>query len=95
MPTDHFCRVLYPEHRRRPLRDLDVPASNFDKPRFRFLTRPHMVQQHLTTSELSLGVIEVAVVSFKRALLSEGILHVEQAENPEPRLEPALSYENA
>ena len=40
---------------------------------------PNLALQHLTTNEPSLDMIEVAIVSFKRVLLSEGLIPEEEA----------------
>jgi uncharacterized protein YqhQ len=68
---------------------LKYTASNLDKPWIRFMIQPNLALQHLTTNEPSLDMIEVAIVSFKRVLLSEGILTADEAEIPEPRPEAA------
>lgn len=64
---------------------LKYTASNLDKPWIRFMIQPNLALQHLTTNEPSLDMIEVAIVSFKRVLLSEGIVEEEDAEIPAPR----------
>ena len=70
---------------------LKYTASNLDKAWIRFMIRPNLALQHLTTNEPSLDMIEVAIVSFKRVLLSEGILREEEAKIPEPQPEVAHS----
>ncbi|MDE2854900.1 MAG: DUF1385 domain-containing protein [Chloroflexota bacterium] len=70
---------------------LKYTASNLDKAWIRFMIRPNLALQHLTTNEPSLDMIEVSIVSFKRVLLSEGILREEEATIPEPRPEAAHS----
>ena len=64
---------------------LKYTASNLDKPWIRFMIKPNLALQHLTTNEPSLDMIEVAIVSFKRVLLSEGIIPEEEAAIPDPR----------
>ena len=68
---------------------LKYTASNLDKPWIRFMIKPNLALQHLTTNEPSLDMIEVAIVSFKRVLLSEGMIPLEEAEIPEARPEAA------
>ena len=70
---------------------LKYTASNLDKAWIRFMIRPNLALQRLTTNEPSLDMIEVAIVSFKRVLLSEGIIPAEEAEIPLPRPEAAHS----
>ncbi len=66
---------------------LKYTAANLDKPWIRFMIQPNLALQHLTTNEPSLDMIEVAIVSFKRVLLSEGIMREDEAEIPEPLLD--------
>ncbi len=61
---------------------LKYTASNLDKPWIRFMIKPNLALQHLTTNEPSFDMIEVAIVSFKRVLLSEGIIPKEEAQIP-------------
>ncbi len=68
---------------------LKYTASNLDKAWIRFMIRPNLALQHLTTNEPSLDMIEVAIVSFKRVLLSEGIIEETEAEIPPARPEAA------
>ena len=68
---------------------LKYTASNLDKPWIRFMIKPNLALQHLTTNEPSLDMIEVAIVSFKRVLFSEGIIPEDEAQVPEPRPEAA------
>lgn len=70
---------------------LKYTASNLDKAWIRFMIQPNLALQHLTTNEPGLDMIEVAIVSFKRVLLSEGIIPAEEAEIPPPRPEAAHS----
>ena len=46
------------------------------------MIKPNLALQHLTTNEPSLDMIEVAIVSFNRVLLSEGIIPEEEAQIP-------------
>ena len=68
---------------------LKYTASNLHKPWIRFMIKPNLALQHLTTNEPSLDMIEVAIVSFKRVLLSEGIIGEDDAAIPDPRPEVA------
>ena len=68
---------------------LKYTASNLDKPWIRFMIKPNLALQHLTTNQPSLDMIEVAIVSFKRVLLSEGIIGEDEAAIPDPRPEVA------
>ena len=68
---------------------LKYTASNLHKPWIRFMIKPNLALQHLTTNEPSLDMIEVAIVSFKRVLLSEGIIREDEAAIPDPRPEVA------
>ena len=68
---------------------LKYTAANLDKAWIRFMIRPNLALQHLTTNEPGLDMIEVAIVSFKRVLLSEGIIPAEEAEIPPARPEAA------
>lgn len=68
---------------------LKYTASNLDKTWIRFMIRPNLALQHLTTNEPSLDMIEVAIVSFKRVLLSEGIIPEDEAAIPPARPEAA------
>ena len=68
---------------------LKYTAANLDKAWIRFMIQPNLALQHLTTNEPSLEMIEVAIVSFKRVLLSEGLIEAEEAEIPPARPEAA------
>ncbi len=70
---------------------LKYTAANLDKPWIRFMIKPNLALQHLTTNQPSLDMIEVAIVSFKRVLLSEGIIPEEEAAIPDARPEAAHS----
>ena len=54
------------------------------------MIKPNLALQHLTTNDPSLDMIEVAIVSFKRVLLSEGIITEEEAAIPPAN--PAVAY---
>ena len=68
---------------------LKYTAANLDKAWIRFMIRPNLALQHLTTNEPGLDMIEVAIVSFKRVLLSEGLIDEEEAAIPPARPEAA------
>ena len=68
---------------------LKYTAANLDKAWIRFMIRPNLALQHLTTNEPSLDMIEVAIVSFKRVLLSEGLIDEDEAAIPPARPEAA------
>ena len=70
---------------------LKYSAANLDKPWIRFTIQPNLALQHLTTNEPSLDMIEVAIVAFKRVLLSEGMIPADEAEIPPARPEAAHS----
>lgn len=64
-------------------------AKNIDKPLVRLIVQPNLALQHLTTNTPDLDQIEVAIVAFKRVLLSEGLISEEEAKIPEPKPEAA------
>ena len=68
---------------------LKYTAANLDKAWIRFMIRPNLALQHLTTNEPGLDMIEVAIVSFKRVLLSEGLIEEDEAAIPPARPEAA------
>jgi uncharacterized protein YqhQ len=68
-------------------------AKNSDKPWVAAIIKPNLALQHLTTNEPDLGMIETAIVSFKRVLVSENVITEEEAPIPEPRPEMAHSIE--
>ena len=70
---------------------LKYTAANLEKPWIRFMIQPNLALQHLTTNQPSLDMIEVAIVSFKRVLHSEGIIPAEEAEIPDARPEAGHS----
>jgi len=59
-------------------------ASNLHRPWVAFIVKPNLALQHLTTREPDLHMVEVAIVSFKHVLLSEGLITEEEAEIPAP-----------
>lgn len=66
---------------------IQFSARNMHNPLVRVLVKPNLALQHLTTRQPDLHMIEVAIVSFERVLVSEGILREEDAVIPEPRPE--------
>lgn len=62
-------------------------AANIDKPWVAAIVKPNLMLQHLTTREPDAGMCEVAIVSFKRVLLSEGLISEDEAAIPEPQPE--------
>ena len=66
-------------------------AANLDKAWVRTLVRPNLMLQHLTTNEPDLHMIEVAIVSFKRVLLSEGMISDDEAQIPAANPEAAYA----
>ncbi len=66
-------------------------ANNIDNPLVAFIVKPNLALQHLTTREPSQDMIEVAIVSFKHVLLSEGLIEEDEATIPEPKPEAAYA----
>lgn len=64
-------------------------ARNIDNPIVRIIIQPNLALQHLTTNTPNLDQIEVAIVSFKHVLLSEGLIDASEAVIPEPKPEAA------
>lgn len=58
-------------------------ANNIDKPLVRLMVTPNLALQHLTTRQPDLDMIEVAITSFKRVLLSEGLISEDEARVPD------------
>lgn len=58
-------------------------ARNIEKPWVRLMVTPNLALQHLTTRQPDLDMIEVAITSFKRVLLSEGLITEDEARLPE------------
>ena len=66
---------------------LQFSARNMHNPLIRWMVKPNLALQHLTTRQPDLHMIEVAIVAFERVLVSEGMLREDQAHIPEPRPE--------
>lgn len=61
-------------------------ARNMRNPIVRLIVIPNLMLQHLTTREPDLTMIEVAIVAFKRVLVSENVLNEEEAPLPERKV---------
>jgi len=61
---------------------LRYTAKNIDKKWVRLMVTPNLALQHLTTRQPDLDMIEVAITSFKRVLLSEELISEEEAAVP-------------
>lgn len=57
-------------------------AANIDKAWVRLIIIPNLALQHLTTRQPDHDMLEVAIASFKRVLLSEGLITEEEAQVP-------------
>ncbi len=66
---------------------IQFSARNMHNPLVRWLVKPNLALQHLTTRQPDLHMIEVAIVSFERVLVSEGVLRDEDVVIPAPRPE--------
>jgi uncharacterized protein YqhQ len=66
-------------------------AANMHKPIVALIVKPNLMLQHLTTREPDLHMIEVAIVSFKQVLASEGLITPEEAIIPDARPEAAYT----
>lgn len=64
-------------------------ANNIHNPIVAFIVKPNLMLQHLTTRQPDLHMIEVAIVSFKQVLLSEGLIEEDEATIPAPVPEAA------
>ncbi|MEO0562696.1 MAG: DUF1385 domain-containing protein, partial [Chloroflexota bacterium] len=64
-------------------------AKNSEKGWVSWLIKPNLALQHLTTNEPDDGMIETAIVAFKRVLLSEGMIEESEAQIPDARPEMA------
>jgi uncharacterized protein YqhQ len=64
-------------------------AGNVHRPWVRWLIKPNLALQHLTTRQPDLAMCEVAIVAFKRVLLSEGLISEQEAAIPAPNPEAA------
>jgi uncharacterized protein YqhQ len=62
-------------------------AKNMHNPLIRLIIVPNLALQHLTTRQPDLAMIEVAIVAFKRVLVSEQVISADEALIPEPRPE--------
>jgi uncharacterized protein YqhQ len=62
-------------------------AKNMHNPIIRAIVVPNLALQHLTTRQPELAMIEVAIVAFKRVLISEQVIGEEEAVIPAPRPE--------
>jgi uncharacterized protein YqhQ len=62
-------------------------AKNMHNPVIRAIVVPNLALQHLTTRQPELAMIEVAIVAFKRVLISEQVIGEEEAVIPAPRPE--------
>jgi uncharacterized protein YqhQ len=60
-------------------------AKNMHRPIVRAIVVPNLALQHLTTQQPDLAMIEVAIVAFKRVLVSEKVIGEEEAIIPAPR----------
>lgn len=63
---------------------LRFTARNMHNPIVRIIVKPNLALQHLTTRQPELHMVEVAIVAFKRVLVSEGLLNEQEAVIPEP-----------
>jgi uncharacterized protein YqhQ len=66
---------------------IQYTARNLHRPFIRMIIKPNLALQHLTTRQPELHMIEVAIVAFKRVLVSEKLLTEEEATIPAPRPE--------
>ncbi|MEM6282096.1 MAG: DUF1385 domain-containing protein [Chloroflexota bacterium] len=64
-------------------------AKNAHRPWVAAMIKPNLALQHLTTNEPDLGMVETAIVAFKRVLVSEDVISEDEAQIPEPRPEMA------
>ncbi|GAB1420813.1 DUF1385 domain-containing protein [Anaerolineales bacterium] len=64
-------------------------AQHSDNPIVAFTIKPNLALQHLTTNEPDLDICEVAIVAFKRVLVSEGLLEDSEAIIPPAKPEAA------
>ncbi len=63
---------------------LRFTARNLSNPIVRFIVKPNLALQHLTTRNPELHMCEVAIVAFQRVLVSEGLLDAAEATIPMP-----------
>jgi uncharacterized protein YqhQ len=64
-------------------------ARNVHRPWVRWIIKPNLALQHLTTRQPDLAMCEVAIVAFKHVLASEGLISREEAAIPPPQPEAA------
>lgn len=64
---------------------LRFTARNIENPVVRFVVKPNLALQHLTTRQPDLDMIEVAITAFKRVLFSEQLISEEEAAVPSER----------
>jgi len=57
-------------------------AKHIENPIIRLIITPNLALQHLTTREPDLDMCEVAITSFKRVLLAEGLISEDEAAIP-------------
>ncbi len=76
---------------------LRFTAKHRANPLVRLLIIPNLALQHLTTRQPEVAMLEVAIVSFQRVLVSEGLLAEEDAKIPAPNpkaVSPTFAAEN-
>lgn len=66
-------------------------ARNTHRAWVRWMIKPNLALQHLTTRQPDLAMCEVAIVAFKRVLASEGLIRPEDAAIPAPNPEAAYA----
>jgi uncharacterized protein YqhQ len=66
---------------------IQFTARHMDNRFVRWMIKPNLALQHLTTRQPELHMIEVAIVAFKRVLVSEKLMDESEATIPEPRPE--------
>jgi len=66
---------------------IQFTSRNVKNPLIRLLIKPNLALQRLTTRQPELHMIEVAIVAFKRVLVSERLIGEEEAAIPAPRPE--------
>ncbi len=64
-------------------------ASHLDHPLIRWLMKPNLALQSLTTREPSLEMLEVSIAAFNAMLAEEEKYAAQQGTAPQPKLEPA------
>ena len=90
--ADRLEGAAHPDRGRGGVRDHPVGARNFDKPVVRFLMRPGLALQKLTTREPSLDQLEVAIAALRAALTADQRTEVDARlprSAPAPGLAPA------